>query len=122
MLLDTPLRRTHKAFIQAGLRQSMGKVNLNSSLMHEIDEDEGLDQELKSVGGDAVIDGRPLAVAEFGKEEIDFAPVRLWDKEERHKLPADVRQTFVFAQQRHQSHPRRTNSLRQGLSRQMTSS
>ena len=44
-----------------------------------------------------VIDGRPSAVAEFRKEELDFAPVRLWDEEERHRLPADVRQMFVRA-------------------------
>ena len=98
MIIDTPIRRSHRAFVRSGLRQSMGKMDLISSqLSEEVDEDDLDSQDLRSDDGDLVIDGRTLQLAQVGKPEFNFAPVRLWDKEARHALPGDVKQTFVRA-------------------------
>ena len=99
MILDTPVRRSELAFIRHGLRQSMGRTHQPPDTIEEREEDpEDMSiHELHTQDGAVVIDGRAVTLARVGKLEANFAPVRLWDKEERSSLPADVRQMFVRA-------------------------
>ena len=99
ILIDTPLRRSHRAFVRDGVRQSMGKVHtIRTPIDEALDENEEAEADggdLQSKGNELLIDGRPLELQEEGRAELDFAPIRLWDKVERENLPADVRQVFV---------------------------
>ena len=82
--------------MRSGLWQSMGKVDLVLSPLGKREEEDTLDpQDLRSEDGDLMIDGRTLSLAQVGKPEFNFMPLRLWDKEAQHVLPADVKQMFV---------------------------
>ena len=70
---------------------------VSAQLSEEVDDDDLDSQGLRSDDGDLVIDGRTLQLAQVGKPEFNFVPVRLWDKEARRALPGDVKQTFVRA-------------------------
>ena len=80
MLIDTPVRRTHRAFVREGLRQSMGKKQLDSTEVETLvertaEEEESICNELHSVEGALLIDGRPIEISTTGRSEIGFAPV-----------------------------------------------
>ena len=98
LVVDTPLRRSHRAFARSGVRQSMNKKQskLHDKVEEEDEDDEEtIESELRSKDGDLMLDGRELELSTFGRAEDEFAPVRLWDKVERAQLPADIRQVFV---------------------------
>ena len=78
----------------------MGKKQLESTEVETLverstEDDESTNKDLQSVEGATMIDGRPIEMSSTGRSEVDFAPVRLWDKVCRADLPADIRQTFV---------------------------
>ena len=92
MVIGAPTQRSELAFIRDGLRQSMGKVHRNPTPIQELEDttEDDVSRELKSRDGTIIIDGRALTPSQIGKPEVNFAPVQLWDKEERASLPADV--------------------------------
>ena len=96
VLTKTPATRSHQALIREGLRQSMGTVRVKVRISDDIEEKEVEQEEKKShtlevdnSEGVPVIDGRPLSISARPKAEVDFAPIRLWDKQKRELLSAE---------------------------------
>ena len=83
MIINTPIRRSHRAFVRSGPRQSIGKVDLIfiPTRSEEADEDDLNSQGLRSDDRDLVINSRAPRLAQVGKPEFNFTPIRLWDKE-----------------------------------------
>ena len=103
VLRESPVARSQLALVQDGMRQSMGRYGSHDTAANDVDVNSTsyphhIGQNLQeSTTGSPLIDGRVLTVSARGREPTDFAPVRLWDKEDRIHLPGDIRQAFVKA-------------------------
>ena len=103
-IVRTPYGRSQSDFVQQGMRQSMGLYGTRAEFkdddfdsMRPQDPTDMLTKGVTTLDGIPIIDGRPLQIASDGRSEVEFAPVRLWDKVDRENLPGDIRQAFVKA-------------------------
>ena len=78
----------------------MGKSRTKVSVEEELDEMVQLEEEepdlieFDNTQGVPVINGRPLKLVSKARSETTFAPIRMWDKEQRSSLPPETRQIF----------------------------